>query len=372
MLKKTRNSSLDRVFACNGSILPLPDDAPREAGGPDATMGRAKHKALECVPLGLDPDCEAIGAEYGVDPDEIEKAVAAGRRAWDEVREYFPGPEVEVRVDSEICRGTADVGSVSVDEGGKVLSIRVADWKTGHGTDIHPEQLKGYAYCLACEHGVPASGVVSIFEIWTTHREIRTTNLDVSYLEVFGGNLKRVRDLAETNPRKLEYAAGAHCRFCPHRVDCKVNAAWLQESTTALVAVDHGQAVTRETLGRLYGKSREVYRALRKFDAAVDAALLDGPIALPDGARLERVEGEREKIAAGPAIRALVNADLVDCGEDEDALKGDLPKSKLDAWAKGKAPKGKKAALMRQVFKALRDADAIRAEPHFTKKIVSG
>ena len=394
-----RCSSLDRIVACPGSILPT--DGPREAGGADATLGTAKHEALAHVPKGTEPNLEEIAARHGVDMEELVLAVKFGRQAWEEIGQFFPSPMVERKLKADpICVGTMDVGqavytgeginvSIIADEPSEQdredrlipavkttvrhdpAALRLADWKTGRGTDLHPAQLKGYAIGMVAEFGWPANDVVTVFEIWTRHRRIITTNVDGTDLEGFRATLLGIIDTAISWPSRLEYAAGGHCKFCPHRPDCQVRAAWLRDATTALVAVDHKKSITVEMLGRLYVKAKEVDRAMRQFWKAVDSALDDGPIPLPNGQRVERVETEREKIAAGPAIGALM--DRLDFGtDDREALLGDVAKSAIDRWAKGVAVKGKRAALLRDVYTELRGAGAIRTEPHFQKTVLDG
>jgi hypothetical protein len=371
-IPKPRCSSLDRIEACPGSILPT--DAPPEAGGPDANLGQARHECLRAIALCLDPETERVAARFGVEKDDLDIAVKFGRQAWEEKGIYFPLPNVmtERKAESSICRGTLDLGYVSIEDPfGKPLAVRVGDWKTGYGTEYHPAQLKGYAHCLVEEFGFPTNGVVSIFEIWTSHRQIETTNLTELELTEFAGRLRQTIKTAEESPDRLEYRAGSHCRWCPHRVGCETRQRWLIDSTTALVAVDHGQAITRDMLGRLYLKAQEVDRAMRRFWSAVDVALDDGPLMLPDGRRVEKVETEREKISAARAVDAI-DAQL-DLDQDErERLLGDLSKKRLGEWAKSVSEKGEKAKLMRKVFGILREADAIRTVPHRQKKILEG
>lgn len=371
-ISKPRCSSLDRIDACPGSILPA--DVPPEAGGPDANLGSARHEALSYVARGESPPIEEIAAKYSVDVDELEIAVKFGTAAWrEELAVYFPDPMVERKVASSVCRGTADLAQAVVTVGFPTSpsALRVADWKTGYGTEYHPAQLKGYAHCLVEEFGFPTNGVVTIFEVWTSHREMRTTNLTELELAGFAGRLATVIETAEENPDHLEYRAGSHCRWCPHRVGCETRQRWLIDSTTALVAVDHGRAVTRDMLGRLYLRAQEVDAAMRRFWSAVDLALDEGPLGLPDGRRVEKVETQREKISAARAVDALDGLLLLDPDTDErEKLLGDLSKTRLNEWAKGASVKGKKAALMRKIYKALHGADAIRTVPHWQKKIL--
>lgn len=405
-IAKPRCSSLDRIFACPGSVLP--DGGPKEAGGSDAIMGRAKHEALSYIPQGIDPPVDEIAAKYGVDRDDIALAVHFGRQAWDEKGVYFPSPLIEHRVESSVCRGTLDVGAAVIVDG-ELTALRVLDWKTGWGTDLHPYQLKGYALGLVEEFGWPENGVVSVFEVWTTHRQTRTTNLTREDLDGFRDELTKILESAFMpilelppevaadpekleefkkligeikwystgcvlpsgytlrNAPKLEYLAGPHCTWCPHRPGCETRGRWLREATTALVAVDHGQAITRETIGQAYLKYVEVQRACDRFDRMVKAALDDGPIPLPDGRRVDWIESEREKIWAALALDALRERLTPD---EIVELSGDLPKKRLDAWAKANAPRGKKAALLREIYGALREAEAIRTVPHRQRGIV--
>lgn len=379
-IDKPHCSKLDRIFACPGSILP--SDAPKEAGGPDAIMGRAKHEALACIPLGADPPTDEIAAKYAVDRDEIELAVRLGRKAWAEVGPYFPRPRVERPVGSSVCVGTSDVVQIihapvsesclDYDRSAPPLALRVADWKTGWARGTHPYQLRGYALGLVEEFGWPSNGVVSCFEIHTSHQQTITTNLGRADLKQFSSELAQIIEIAEKDPSKLEYRAGNHCNFCLHFASCEVRESWARGAVTSLIAVDRGALITREMIGEAYGKFQAAERACAQFKRLVEAALEDGPIPLPDGRQIAYIESEREKIAMGPAIRALVRSGRVDCGEDEDTLKGDLSKKALDAWAKGNAPKGGKAALMRKVMAELRDADAIRTVPHRQRGVVEG
>lgn len=363
MLPKPYCSKLDRIFACNGSILET--KSPREAGGPEANLGRARHEALSYVPQGVDPPLESIASRYGVTIDELSVALAMGRQAWDEVGLYFPDAAVERRLSSKVCVGTADVIYATRN------AVRVADWKTGHGTDAHPYQLKGYAHCAVEEFGVPANGVVSVFEIWTSHREIRTTNIEISELTAFAGQLAQIVEVAEQNPGRLEYRAGSHCKFCDHRPTCPSHALWIRGATTALLSTGGG-AVTREALGGLYEKAVEVDRAMRRFWAVFDLALEAGPIELPDGRRVERVSVEREKISAAVALSVLRDEDLLTGKAEDDLLLGDLAKSALDRWAGSVTVRGRKAALLRRVFGALREAGAIRTEARKVRKVLGG
>jgi hypothetical protein len=294
-------------------------------------------------------------------------------------------------------------------------AIHVGDWKTGWGTDEHPRQLQGYALGLVEEFGWPRKDVVSVWEIWTTHQQQRVTNLSREDLEGFRVELARIIEAARQRPEvrppdgasvdtireireaiikfdksepprdalvlpagcevkwttvnTLEYRAGSHCRWCPHRADCTVRDAWMRSAVTAMVAIDHGRAITRETLGRAYLKFQEVQKACGQFERVVKSALEDGPIPLPDGRQVAMVESEREKIDATAALKALDDR-VDDAGRA--LLLGDISKKALDNWAKGNSVKGKKAALLREVNKELKAAGAIRSVTHRQRGIVDG
>ena len=186
-------------------------------------------------------------------------------------------------------------------------------------------------------------------------------------LEIFAGELSQIIQTAESNPDGLEYRAGSHCRWCPHRSDCLTRQDWLRSATGALIAVNPRSVITREDIGEAYLRFVEVERACRAFRSIVVAALEEGPLPLPDGRKVAYTESEREKIGAEAAMRVLVDR-LSD--DDRAEILGDLTKSALDRWAKANAPKGKKAALMRDVLGELRGAGAIRTVPHRRMSIV--
>ncbi len=372
-IKKPHCSKLDRIFACPGSILPA--DGPREAGGPDAILGRARHEALSYIPRGARPPVDEIAAKYGVDRDDIALAVRMGQLAWVDDRAYFPTAEVERRVESSVCIGTSDIVQAmftldGTDSSPHILTaLRLWDWKTGWGSDYHPYQLKGYGLCLVEEFGWPANDVVSVWEVWTSHRQTRVTNLSREEIEAFRDGLAAIIRIAEVTPKKLEYRAGDHCTFCPHIAGCQTREAWMRGAVTSLIKIDPKAVITREMIGETYEKYEAAKRAVALFDRIVKAALEDGPIPLPSGRQVAYVESEREKIGAGAAMNALSERLTI---SDQEELLGDLPKKSLDAWAKGHAPKGKKAALMREIYAELREADAIRTVPHRQRAVVDG
>jgi len=328
-------------------------------------LGTAKHEALAYIPQGLAAPTEEIAAKHAVAQDDIDIAVRIGERAWREVGVYMPDAEVERKVISSVCRGTADVASVLMRDG-VCQSISLADWKTGWGDNEHPNQLKGYALCLVEEFGFPRKGAVSVFEIWTSHQQIRTTNLTEDELLAFRETMLGIIDKAERSPGELEYRAGSHCLYCQHKAGCPTRQAWMRSAVTALVGVDK-TSITRDDIGAAYMRFVEVDRACRQFESLVKAALEDGPIPLPDGRRVEYVESKREKIGAAGAIKAL--ADRLDDNERAELL-GDISKSALDNWAKAHSAKGKKAALLREVMAEIKSAGAVRSVPHRQRKIV--
>ncbi len=363
-----RCSELDRGFACHLSLLPIGN--PYNPTSSEAIEGRAKHEALSHLPQGAVPPLEEIADRYGVDTDELRRAVAAGRRALDDLAPYLRLGEgqvfVEVRLESDICRGTGDL-VVAVYEAEVLVALIVLDWKTGWGQDRHPQQLRGYAHCAVQRFGWPSSGIVTLFEVWTAHRQTLTTNLDRRQLTAFAGELAQILEMAGHSPGRLRANPGDHCKWCPRRVDCPDRDRWLRESVTALAEIDASEPITPEVIGGVYEQVQAVKRTVALYEKILRLAVEDGPVPLPDGRRLELVGTPREKISAAPAARLLAER----LGRDRiDDLMGDLSKTSLERIAKLVSPPRKGAATLRTWLGMLRDSGAVREEIEYRKTVL--
>jgi len=349
---KISGSKADAALACAGSLEPTA--TPYNPQSDEANEGTAKHAALAYVARGEEPPFAEIAERFQVEVDELERAAVFGRQSWAELSKWMPNALTEQRVEGPVTMGTADVLSVVYgDDDDHPETLAVLDWKTGRSGDEHPYQLMAYADAARAKFGMPASGYVSGFEVWTALREQRTRNFTVAELDGFRERAaKQIARIGE------QYAAGPHCKFCPRQYQCPARDEYLRGTVAALVTTDGEQrAITREVLGTLYERSKIITRALAAYGKLLDEALADGPIALPDGRVLGLKTVERDELDGCKTSTILSN----DCGFTEDDLSEVLSatKSGIERVVKSKVAKGGGAAAMRQILGKLREAGAI-------------
>ena len=356
---KVRGSRADMAIACAGSLVPT--DAPYEPQSDDATDGRAKHEALAYVAHGEEPPADEIAERYQVDADEIAKAVRYGKLAWSELAKWFPEAATEVKLEGEVTRGTCDVLSCGPDW------LAFLDWKTGWSGDPHQYQLMAYADAGRCAYGMPTSGYVTAVEVWIRLREYNTRNFTEAELDGFRARMSdQIRSAQSKHP---QYAAGPHCKFCPHQHHCAPRDEYLR-SAVSMLAPTHEQpmALTREVIGQLYERRRAIERAVTAYDKLLDEELRQGPVPLGDGRELRLKEVEQDKLDGAMTARLLAG----EFGFSELELSGVLSASKgsIERAVKARVPKGKAAEEMRRVIRRLRDAGAINKAVQHRKEII--
>lgn len=355
---KIRGSAADRALACAGSIAE-PKYAINETSEA-AFVGRAVHEACEPIVAGESPDTTAIAQKHGVDHGEVAALTAFARQGWSEVKRYFPLAQSEVRLSGPVTKGRADVVSATPE----VLAF--LDWKTGRVSDEHPGQLMAYADAARAQFFEPESGEVLAVEVWLRTRELKVERFTMAQLDGF-----RERLLEQIRKAGKEYNPGEHCRFCPHLAACDAREKWLQSTANAIAAAPETGLADRELLGSLWERSRALRSALAQYEKAVDAALAEGPLELPGGARLEKRTTEYETLRAREAWPVLE-----DLGLTEDQIAGALSMRKsavVDAIranlgekpARGAVGKAKAEAMQR-----LRDAEAVDVAVKTERRIV--
>jgi hypothetical protein len=339
-------SALDRVMACNGSLVPT--DTPHNPQSEYATDGRAKHEALSYIPRGEFESIpyEEIGAKHGVDSDDLERAAKIGLEAWGEVSEWFPDAEAEFPVESELLIGRVDVASMP----------HGLDWKTGFTMTEHPYQLLGYSSCMRAmsESTVKRLGI----EIWLRHRRLRIERISDDALDSFETRLRRQIDRTGK-----DYAPGEHCLFCPRTNECQARIDYVHAATGALAPFDNDSALTRDRLAQLYPQAKVLEKALKHFNRLLREELMHGALTLEDGKRIgliERTEKKLEIRQAWPVLSDLLSQDeLAECVS--------VSKTKVMDKIKQHAPPRKGAAHQRAAMARFYEAKAVR---EITKSIV--
>jgi hypothetical protein len=318
---RTRGSAADREYHCAGAIG---WEGPTiDITGPEARLGTAVDRALGAMVLGEPVDLDEIARAHGVDRDQLGVAYHGGCQVWEKIKHWFPNPQVQVRVEGDTTRGTADLVGYEVPR-----TIAVLDWKLAMSDTRHVRQLMAYALPIAQGHGMPESGYILGIEVHTTPAVYFVHRFSVGQLLAF-------RDrLTEQHKRAGEqFAPGSWCQYCPRAHDCAPRDQWLRGSATALTTVMRHDMIPRDVLAAAWDRSRALRRALDGYDKAVRLALEEGPIELEEG-RLELVETETAQIKASTAIEA---ADLV----------------------KAAAPRGKAAEWQRVLMTSIDDAGGI-------------
>lgn len=358
-----RASSLDRILACSGSLEET--EAPYNPLNPEANEGTAGHEALRAIGRGLDPDVDAIAQKYGIKASALADIVRRGVRIWDELAPFFTG---DIHADDEtfeaelapgvVLRGTPDLMAVSKKK------IVLNDWKAGWGSAVHPNQLAGYAYLARCRYGMPASGYINGAESWVRHGTYewhKFTDADLDRL--------RERILTQVRHRGRQFGPGPDaCLYCPLQNSCVARAEWVRSAATALVPVAQNQPVTRETIGLLYPRVRQLEAAIRSYHSVLDAMLAEGPLPVGDGQVLKVVTEEQDRLVAElvlPWLRDELGLSDSDLGE---AIS--ISKTAVTDVVSARAKKGKAAGAVREAFKRLRELGAIGKTTKRTKKVV--
>lgn len=361
MTTKIRGSQADIVMACAGSLEPT--DAPYNPNSDEGREGSAKHAALAFVVRGEDPPLDSIAARFDVDVDELAKAVSYGRQAWAEVAQYYPDAKTEQKLDGAVTMGTADVLSLG-GEAGRLETLAILDWKTGWSGDEHQYQLMAYADAARAQYGMPTSGYITAIEAWLRHREMSTRNFTQEQLEGF-----RERAAYQIKQAGKQYGPGGHCKFCRRQNQCPARDQYLRASVTALVPAEgEFRVITREVLGQLWSRSRDLAKALRAYESLVDEALVDGKIPLGDGKALSLETTEQDEIqpiGATAVLKSEFGWTDLDLAEVLSATK-----SGIERVVKGKVAKGGGAAAMRQILGRLRDVGAITKIEAKRKKVI--
>src|SRR5262245_25969984 len=94
--RSVRSSSLPLALTCPASQVP--PRLPIASQTPEARLGSAVHELLSGVVRGKrhdDEDLDAAAARWRVEPASVAPHYWNGRRAWEQLADYFPGPTVE-------------------------------------------------------------------------------------------------------------------------------------------------------------------------------------------------------------------------------------------------------------------------------------
>jgi len=313
-----------------------------------ATDGTACHEACAVMVSGKEPALDLIARRHDVEEKTLDVLYCYAKRVWSEKLEALcPNARAEVRLESDLVRGIADVLFMD----GETMVI--IDWKSGWVRLHVMTQLAAYAHAAVAEYGMPKSGVVTMIPVWLRFQEFDVRNIS-------SDDLKAFEDAIHSQRKGIGkiWNPCDRCGYCRMRYECKARESYARSAISSLTEIGAGQLVTGQDLGRLYERSKELEKLLIDYKSALKIAIeADGEIARDDGSKLILDNRKRETISpreAWPIARKH--------GVPHDALPDLVTMSKtklLDAVAET-AGKGKGAAAKRALLKDLQGADAIK------------
>jgi hypothetical protein len=316
----------------------------------------AAHAALQCIPKGVEPDIVGIARQHNVDPDEVDTMYRFGLKAWRELSKHVPNARAEERLEGDGICGTADIFHNDSE------TMVVWDWKTGRIKGDYMAQVKGYGAAGVDQYGMPESGMVTVIVVWLRFQEYEVLNLTQDDIERFHHDIKR----AELQIGK-EYAPGNACAFCRRQLECKAREDFLRSSAAAISTVSTDAALSRETIGHLYHKSKHLKQALGMYDKALKLALQQGDLEDENGHTITTVAQKRDKLDPQASWPILTEAGL-----DSDDLAGcvSLSKTKALKIVNDRAAKGYKGKAKAEVLERLRQAGAVQENHYEMVKVV--
>lgn len=362
-------SSLERALACRASER-LPHIR-RESSR--AARGTALHAYLEALSGGATQDAalamvpeqwRADAAALPVETMPLGSAYATEvTLAWD----YVTG---EARIlgkglgrDYSGARPTEYVGTVDV------LArledrVWVADYKSsrnGKTAAARNAQLGFLGLAAARAHGVEAADVVLVFLDGT---QPDGASLDAFDLDRWEGQLRDLAAYYESDAQDAPQM-GEWCRYCPALAACPA-----QQQTLALVAAGEvlPATLTPEVVARAWHRLQAIRGAVEAAGEVIDAYARQTPVDLGDGRELREVTTARESVDGAAAWRVLVGFAGQDVAEAACTLSAS--KSSVTKAIKASAPKGKGAAMEREVLGLLRQAGAITTSESTSVKAV--
>jgi len=341
-----RCSALPLASACPASQLA--DGVRVDSADASAALGSAVHQVLagSIQAPGNWPVAEAA-ARWGADVEEVGQLAGLGRRCWDQLRDFFPAPEVESElrqvIDGVLLTGHIDLHSVVGDE------LRILDWKTGREDADHDAQLRGYAWL-----GLHTIGNV------TPLQAAHVLTVRVRDQVVDGARYTR-EDLAAwwtglvEHLRSERHSPGVpQCLHCPRRLSCAARrdligqAATMAEGKLAIGPNNAGQVYDRVRL--LEAACAEARDALRFLVAEAGGAL---PLA--DGRRLQITPQQHREVDARLALPVL--GEFMSPDEVTGCLK--VSNTLAEAAARANAGYRQKGAAVKEMWAALEQAGAV-------------
>lgn len=356
MLSTLRASAAPLAFLCGASIRrgEVPINQLSEA----ADIGTAAHEALRPLAETGRLDWEAIPAiakRYSVPEDDVRILCAQANKLWPELAPIFKDALTEVELSTELRPGFLLTGHADLLTTTGTVA-RGGDWKTGRRDAHHEHQLKAYCALVLLENIELTE--VTFTAIWVRDGEIENYTMDRAGCEAWVREL-----LTAVVDWDGVYRTGKHCDHCPRSHECPAANAQVRRDVAAIADRDLvGRAeceielMTAEEIVDVFSKADTVARYAQRVRDAIKARVLSHGDIVANGVRLTIATEKRRDVDAARAWPVLEQQGFV----DEDFVEViDLSASKIEKRVATKAPRGKGAAAVRGVTKALEDAGAL-------------
>jgi hypothetical protein len=350
-----RPSSIARVIACPPSLVPpaVLIDTPSEV----RSEGSAVHEWMSKRIKGADVDANAIALKWGVDANEFGKLTRLALARWLSVADHFAGCETEhafrpltwehASGETLTLAGTCDV--IAVDDG---ATVKILDHKTGWGDGDHQSQMRAYGVLALAEYE-------ECNRVFACVLGVRQGTLD-TYEWTRGELFEWFADAVDTIFAKRDiYGHSPNtCRFCPRRHECPARQTMVRDAVAMVTIMDADAplTLTPEQIGDLYLRAKLVEDAAGQVLDLIRSAVFDAGGVLDAGENqivLEQTQKREIDVAAGEAVLTQFLGDGW-----RSAIQ--VSNKAIEAVAKDAAPSRGKAKLMRELWQALEEADAVR------------
>jgi hypothetical protein len=352
-------SQLDRIIACPGSAALSQINTTSEY----AQQGTDRHaEQEEAINSGDIPEDIAalLGDAAASAQAEVALAydVATGKgrvigaglnRAYGELAPF------------EIA-GSADV--IACTEGGVIVIDRKLYSEVTPAAQNSQLAFLALAACRAL--GKSDATVILIYESGRVDR----ATLDEIDLDVFASKLRSLHERVAVQRAKVargevpDVSQGKHCKHCSSMPVCPASTALIQRLVNGGEANDLELMVplTPDTARIAYGRLHQAKNLLKRIEAALYAYGAERPFPIGDGKMFGRYTKPGNEDLDGRIVRDVVREQLGEAAIDE-VISYEATKTRLKEAIKARAPKGKAAAMERDLLAEVRKRGGAKREP---------
>jgi hypothetical protein len=348
MPEKIHCSAAPRTLACPSSLIP-PKTPRTDVSGEPARLGTFVHELVALVVTGKDlpDDLPERARARDVPIQDVAILVAIWAKIWRALAVHFPEPHAEVKLESELLIGTADI----VHHDGATAAV--ADPKTGWLDGEHAAQVTGYACCMREMWGIPQSGHIMAAPV-----HLRSDSMDVLQLDDDALDAFEVRVRKAIGQAGEVYGPGEACTYCKRSHECEQRAEWLSGQARLVSRIDPTE-ITPADIARLYPAVKIVEDACKAFRAAARSVVqVHGPQPVDDEREL-RLLDVRDRTVDPIRLRDVMKREPYNWTMEQLYPIFGVSKTRLKAAVREGVAKGFAAKTERRLFDNLEKAGAV-------------